>query len=170
LDRCLSYSDPFGLCPPEQECPFEEIVNAAKAQGRELLNTVGDAGNALKGFLTSVGKEVALQAALLPLTGGEGNAIRITEAGLEHVIERHTAEGALSAGKSIFAAGEDITALARSSEGVAAVKQGFGRNFQRVVNAGREIGIDRATGRPTSAYTVITNIKNELVTMFPGHP
>src|SRR6185312_7557880 len=53
---------------------------------------------------------------------------------------------------------------------VSAVKQAFGRNYQRVVDAGRDIGIDRATGKPTPFYTVITNAWNELKTMFPGSP
>lgn len=45
-----------------------------------------------------------------------------------------------------------------------------GHNFERAVNAGRNIGLDRATGQPTSVYTVITNPADELVTMFPGRP
>jgi len=32
------------------------------------------------------------------------------------------------------------------------------------------LGIDRAIGKPTSVHTVITNVKNELITMFLGHP
>ena len=43
-------------------------------------------------------------------------------------------------------------------------------NFSRIVDAGREIGIDRLTGQPTSIYTIITNIRSELVTAFPGMP
>jgi hypothetical protein len=60
--------------------------------------------------------------------------------------------------------------LVAGAEGVQAVKQAVGRNFERVVDAGRAIGVDRATGQATSIYTVITNIRNELVTMFPGIP
>jgi hypothetical protein len=39
-----------------------------------------------------------------------------------------------------------------------------------VANAGRQIGVDRATGQATSTYTVITNAAGELITMFPGVP
>jgi hypothetical protein len=45
-----------------------------------------------------------------------------------------------------------------------------GGNFERVVDAGRTIGVDRASGQPTSIYTIITNAADELVTMFPGRP
>jgi hypothetical protein len=48
--------------------------------------------------------------------------------------------------------------------------QQAGGNFQRVVEAGRIIGIDRATGQPTSIYTVITNAADDLITTFPGVP
>jgi hypothetical protein len=97
-------------------------------------------------------------------------AITVGSKRLAHIIERHTEGGLKSAGKSIFSAGEDLVGLVTGAEGVQAVKQAVGRNFERVVDAGRAIGVDRATGQSTSIYTVITNIRNELVTMFPGTP
>lgn len=42
--------------------------------------------------------------------------------------------------------------------------------FQRIVDANRASGVDRATGAPTSIYTVITNKSGGLVTAFPGVP
>jgi hypothetical protein len=43
-------------------------------------------------------------------------------------------------------------------------------NFSRVVNAGRNIGIDRVTGNPTSIYTIITDGQGNLITAFAGIP
>ena len=77
--------------------------------------------------------------------------------------------GALTAGKSVFNAAEDVTALVRAAEDVSAVRQAGG-NFQRIVEAGRIIGIDYATGAGTSIYSVITGQGNRLITMFPGIP
>jgi len=96
-------------------------------------------------------------------------SINITPRGLDHVLDRHVPGGAMSAGKSVFLAGEEVSALIRQSESVGATQQAGG-NFQRIVNAGRNIGIDRATGRPTSIYTVITNDAGDLITAFPGMP
>ncbi len=43
-------------------------------------------------------------------------------------------------------------------------------NLVRVVNAGRTIGFDVVTGKPTSVYVVITTSAGDLVTMYPGGP
>jgi hypothetical protein len=45
-----------------------------------------------------------------------------------------------------------------------------GGNLERVVDAGRIIGTDRATGASTSFYTVITRPNGNLVTASPGRP
>ena len=76
--------------------------------------------------------------------------------------------GIRSAGKSLFNAGEDIRSLLYAGEDVNPVQQ-IGGNFQRVIDAGREIGVSRATG-PTSVYTIITNAAGEVITAFPGLP
>jgi RHS repeat-associated protein len=99
---------------------------------------------------------------------GASTSIRIGR-GLAHVLDRHAVGGAKTAGKSVFNAGEDIVGLIRQAETVSPVQQ-VGGNFQRVVNAGRIIGVDRVTGQPTSTYTVITNAVGDLVTAFPGKP
>lgn len=57
----------------------------------------------------------------------------------------------------------------RGANGVGRVQQAGG-NFERVIDAGRNIGMDRATGQPTSVYTVITNAADEPITTFPGRP
>ena len=108
---------------------------------------------------------VAEQGAQMAIVGG----INMTGKGLAHALERHTVGGAMTAGKSIFHAGEDVAALVKAGEGVAAVEQ-RGGNFARLVDAGRSIGIDRATGQATSAYTIITDRSGNLVTVFPGQP
>jgi hypothetical protein len=101
--------------------------------------------------------------------GGAKSAINVGERGLGHVLARHFPGGAQTAGKSLFGAGETVPGLVRAAEGVAPVLQ-RGGNFQRIVDAGRVIGVDRATGLPTSTYTVITDAAGNLVTMFPGIP
>jgi RHS repeat-associated protein len=101
---------------------------------------------------------------------GAARAINVTEKGLAHVLERHVAGGALATGnKSIFAAGENLPALIRGAGSVAPTVQSTGR-LAYTVDAGRIIGIDRATGAGTSVYTVITEATGELVTAFPGIP
>lgn len=95
--------------------------------------------------------------------------INQTKKGLEHVTDRHTTGGAQSAGKSVFSQGEDISKLVEAAEGVAPKPQSGG-NFERIVDAGRPIGIDRATNQATSTYTVITTPAGDLVTAFPGVP
>jgi RHS repeat-associated protein len=95
--------------------------------------------------------------------------IHITPGGLKHVLDRHTLGGVLNVGKSVFNAGEDISSLIKAGESVNAVKQAGG-TLERVVDAGGVIGTDRATGGPTSVYTVITRSNGDLVTAFPGKP
>jgi RHS repeat-associated protein len=168
----INFSDPFGLCPPESDepCIGQQLRAHLEGKIRGAIETVGEWGHALKAGLGWLAKEAAIQGGMALVTGGSGNAIAITGRGLAHVVERHTVRGALTAGKSIFNAAEDVVSLVRGAESVAPVAQSGGRNFQRVVQAGREIGTDVATGQPTSAYTVITNARNELVTAFPGVP
>jgi hypothetical protein len=84
-------------------------------------------------------------------------------------LERHAVGGALTAGKSIFGQGQDIRKLIRLAESLFPVQQAGG-NFERIVDAARAIGIDRATGRLTSIYTVITDAAGNLITAFPGVP
>jgi RHS repeat-associated protein len=95
--------------------------------------------------------------------------INISQKSLGHVLTRHTVGGAENEGNSIFAAAEDIVKLIRVAEGKAPAKQAGG-NFERIVDAGRSIGVDRTTSLETSIYTVITDAANNLVTAFPGMP
>jgi hypothetical protein len=101
--------------------------------------------------------------------GAEAFEITISDARLAKVLQAHTAGGLISAGKSLFSAGENIEGLIQAAKSVPAVGQAGG-NFERIVDAGRIIGTDRATGAATSVYTVITDSANHLVTAFPGRP
>ena len=78
--------------------------------------------------------------------------------------------GAKTALKSLFNGGENVPALVRAAESVTPVAQKVGTNFERIVDAGRVIGVDRATRQATTIYTVITDAAENMVTMFPGLP
>jgi len=112
----------------------------------------------------------------LDAIGGPGKgtaakeAINITEKGLMHVLERHVAGGAkATVEKSMFSEAENISALIRAAEKTTPVPS-YGGKFQRVVEAGHDIGIDRNTGEATSVYTVITDKAGDLITAHPGLP
>jgi hypothetical protein len=96
--------------------------------------------------------------------------IKITERGLTHVLDRHVADGALSANKSLFADDVVITRLIADADAVVPVIQPRNGNLAYIVDAGRTIGVDRTTNAGTSIYTVITRPSGELVTAFPGLP
>lgn len=98
-------------------------------------------------------------------------AINIAEDRLVHTLERHTINGITRwAGKSKFlVSSEDaVKDLIHKAAQLPAIRQTTGANFQRVVNAGKDIGIDMTTKRTTSFYTVITDASNNFITAFPG--
>jgi hypothetical protein len=102
--------------------------------------------------------------------GLSSDAITITEDGMTHVLERHAADGTKNAGKSLFKGSQgEIKSLIKKAGSTSPTTQANG-NLARVVDAGRTIGVDRATGAPTSTYTVITKASGDLVTAFPGKP
>ena len=97
-------------------------------------------------------------------------AINITDDGLAHTLDRHTVNGAKKwVNKSKFNNPDEITDLIQQATQMPMVKQANG-NFARVVDAGRDIGFDKISGKSTSVYTVITNSEGKLVTSFPGKP
>jgi hypothetical protein len=139
----------------------------------DVYLTILPAAEALKGargLLKGAAGLFAREAVTATETAVSREAINITSQGLAHVLQRHGIEGAKIAGKSIFNAGEDIIGLIRQAERVPAVQQAGRQTLQRVVDAGRIIGTDRATGQPTSIYTVITDAAGRLKTAFPGKP
>lgn len=117
---------------------------------------------------TSVVARVAEDAIPFELNGG----IKITQKGLLHVLQRHTINAITKfASKSKFITNdtEEIENLIMQAT-QHPVTQQSGGNLERIVDAGRTIGVDRATGLPTSTYTVVTKPSGELVTAFPGRP
>ncbi|MBA5872762.1 MAG: hypothetical protein GDA68_22665, partial [Nitrospira sp. CR2.1] len=100
---------------------------------------------------------------------GGRSSIRITSKGLTHIRENHTIQGKLSAKKSQFSPEEDIVSLIKASESLSPTVQETGK-LERIVDAGRTIGVDRNTQQATSIYTVITDLFERLITAFPGKP
>jgi hypothetical protein len=89
---------------------------------------------------------------------------------LQHVLERHTANNIPKfANKSKFIAGVNLKELIQRGTQMPMIPQANG-NFSRTFDAGKVIGIDRATGQTTSTVTIITAPNTDLVTMFPGMP
>ena len=102
--------------------------------------------------------------------GYTASKINITEEGLNKVFQTHLADGSFSAGKSLFNDNVTITRLIADADSVTPLVQSGSGNLQYIVDAGRVIGIDRATGQATSIYTVVTKSGGDLVTAFPGTP
>ena len=97
-------------------------------------------------------------------------AINATDKGMKHVLERHIVNGIPEfADKSKFTTGTDLTKLIEQGTQRPMVQQPNG-NFARIFDAGQAVGIDRATGLPTSTVTIVTSPSGNLVTMFPGRP
>jgi hypothetical protein len=105
-----------------------------------------------------------------PAAPGERQAIRISQRGLAHTLERHGPDGPPRfADKSKFDRGVDIPALIA-----------LGQNFQprpetngysvRSFDAGATVGFDRNARHATSVVTVVTRADGELVTAYPGFP
>ena len=103
-------------------------------------------------------------------TGAQAGKLKLLVKDALHIAERHLPGGALVTGKSVFYNASDLMALLRKAEGAQAIPQ-WNTNIAHVVDAGREIGIDRATDLPTTIYTVITKADGTtVVNMFPGRP
>ena len=93
--------------------------------------------------------------------------IKITQNALTKISKVH--QGTYNGVKSVFNEGENITELIQKTTQHNMIPQ-LGDKFARIVDVGRNIGIDRLTGQQTSNITVITNKANELITAFPGIP
>ena len=84
----------------------------ATAEGATLLAAEGT-------VLADKGQIIAEEAFVEETLAEEALAsseINITESGLQHILSRHLASGVASAGKSLFAAGEDVAALVRQGK------------------------------------------------------
>jgi hypothetical protein len=162
----VSYSDPFGLSP--------DLIFDLFAIGADLFDIARHGLSEGRGsaFVTDVALALVPGA---PAIAGFGRraarsaGIQLTARGVAHVEARHMVRGAETAGRSVFNEGEDVLGLILNASGQAAREQAGG-NFVRIMDAGRNIGVDRATDEATSIYTVITNNADELITAFPGRP
>ena len=160
--------------PDDQLGPYA-IAVARGTQMAEPGVRLAFNGLALFGNLVAPGSMIAAQCISDPGSCSKGNIalavlpIIIPEARLTKVLHAHTAGGLLSAGKSLFSAGEDVRALIQAAESAKTTVQAGG-NIERIVDAGRVIGFDRSTGQITSIYTVITDRSGNLITAFPGRP
>ena len=97
--------------------------------------------------------------------------IVIDDDGFDHTMDGHLDDGNPHPGKSLFNSDQNISQLIMDAQDTAAEaqKRGPRSNFQRIVNAGRGIGVEQS-GNQTSIYTVITDGAGRLVTAFPGVP
>ncbi len=140
----------------------------------------GGAAGALAGLgalgITSIGSACVAfcnQSTNLVNTAGPatGNAINITSQGMLHIQENHTLTSNVpfETGRSFFYNPKEISGLIQKAQNVPAQLQEHG-TYSRVVDAGRQIGWDRATQGATSFYTVISDKAGNLITSFPGLP
>jgi hypothetical protein len=139
------------------------------AGGSLFLNVMTDGFAPNVGPFLKAGKKFCRNAAeTAPKLLNPG--INITEKGMEHVLERHIVNGIPEyATKSKFTTGVNLEELIQQGTQMPMVRQANG-NFARTFDAGRAIGIDRATGQASSVVTIITKPNGNLVTMFPGAP
>ncbi len=123
------------------------------------------------GVAAKIGVGLGTALSMIGPGGDAEKGITILEGRLTKVLEAHTAGGLLSAGKSLFDNPEEVAGLIKAAESSPAVAQSgrFAGKFERIIDAGRIVGKDRA-GNPTSVYTVITDSGGNLVTAFPGRP
>jgi RHS repeat-associated protein len=96
--------------------------------------------------------------------------INITEDRFIHLIQRHYPRAGMYLTKSKFTLSvREMVELIKKAAQVPKSLQNGG-NFERIVEAGKIIGIDAMTGRPTTVFTIITNKAGDLITAFPGIP
>jgi filamentous hemagglutinin len=97
--------------------------------------------------------------------------INISNEGWEHVIDRHFPGGTgsqftIQQGELRSLLGSEQVVGAPVSRTLQSAQKGT--LFLREVNVGREIGVDKFTGQPTSTITVVTDRFGNLETTFPG--
>lgn len=136
------------------------LFGPPKDREGNLLALGADVAGAGIPFATGLG--------IVARAGAKAGKIRLLVDDLVHIAERHLPGGARVAGKSVFYDVNDLMGLIRKAEGVVPYVQA-NTNLARVVDAGREIGVDQA-GFATSIYTVITRADGTVVNMFPGLP
>ncbi len=153
--------------------PSPDVISLATSLGCDLAD---GALYALEGNWTSAGLSVT--AGLAPsVLGGAAGTLKLIKLGqitvspsrMSHVVNNHTINGSNNLGKSIFIENVNIEQLIVSSSNIPKRLQGGG-NYERVVESGVVVGIDRTKNAQTKVYTVITDAQDNLITAFPGRP
>lgn len=85
-------------------------------------------------------------------------------------MQRHYPRSGMYLSKSKFSlSAREVVDMIKNSAQVPKVLQ-RGGNYERIVDAGRIVGVDANTGKATSIFTIITNKAGDLITSFPGLP
>ncbi len=179
----VNFSDPFGLCPwHDIECWEDKMWAASQGTGfvGRVLAPLGSTALELTGLASvdraakdaaggSTAGAVALTAEFVfaAVPGGR-QGITIGRKAVSHIVRKHGAQS-LARNSSKFGRGVNIEKLVQAAEDVTPTVAANG-NLVRVVDAGSEIGVDRATGQATSVYTVVTDPNGKLITAHPGGP
>ena len=101
---------------------------------------------------------------------GTATGVNLSEERLRHIMSRHTVGGReVNKTSSIFDYGVDIRALTEGAQGMPIIRMNNQR-YQITYNTGSRVGIDVATGQPTSLITVITEPDGYVYTAYPGLP
>lgn len=95
--------------------------------------------------------------------------IEITKSAWQHIVDRHTVNGAKTAGASVFNPREDIQVLIRNAQLVSPALESNGY-CSRELDAGHAVGWDGVRRSQTSLYRVITTQSGKLVTAYPILP
>jgi RHS repeat-associated protein len=162
-------SDPLNYVDPSGENPLF-LAAVFLTYALFVPNHEAESVPAMAGPFVAEAAFSALGALCGVAAGGTTSALNVTEKGFAHVLARHVPGGVQTAGRSLFSgSAQEVRGLIEAAGRVAPAQQAGG-NFARIVDAGRSIGIDRATGAATSRYTVITNAAGDLITAFPGIP
>jgi len=107
-----------GMSYPVGECllPVESVVVVASAPNPLLVflyDLLDDYRHSYDPGI-AIGMSHAIEAG--------GGAIRVTAKAIKHILDRHSVQGARAVGKSLFAAGEDVAALAKAAEAVHVIR------------------------------------------------
>lgn len=182
INNPLRYTDPKG------QTVFIPVILAAYALF-EAGSSVYDIGNLAYTYINPKSTEHQRQAAaeyvalgmMIPGSGKMADdvldlgravsRINISTGKLKHVIDRHTLEGKLfkPGVTSYFNKSVNIEGLINKASGMEGKLNNAGF-FERTFDAGRNIGVDRVTGKQTSFVTVIADKNNNLITAHPGNP
>ncbi len=151
-----------GLAKTMMDHPY--ATGAAVGVGGGLAAYGAIAGMTWLGLIAPAGQQVVQQAEKIL---ENEQLINITADKLAQVISKHT--GLFNGSRSVFNKGENVADLIQKAVQSPMIPQ-IGDKFARIVDMGRNIGVDRFTQQQTSLLTVITDRANNLITSYPGIP